>query len=79
MLEDLRLVRKGEPPTHARRAVDLDSIAKIEETARTVDIDPTPVASSDIWKRPLMIASLVVNGILVVTILILLVIVLSHH
>src|SRR3989440_5460868 len=35
MLEDLRLVRKGEPPAHARRAVDLDSIAKIEETART--------------------------------------------
>src|SRR5438477_7904719 len=66
MLEDLRLVRKGEPPTHARRAVDLDSIAKIEETARTIDIDPAPATSSDIWKRPQMIGSLILNGVLVV-------------
>src|SRR5437667_8639276 len=63
MLEDLRLVRKGEPPTHARRAVDLDSIAKIEETARTIDIDPAPATSSDIWKRPQMIGSLILNGV----------------
>src|SRR5438552_10065407 len=31
MLEDLRAVRRGAPPEHARRAVDLDSLAKMEE------------------------------------------------
>src|SRR5438067_4673388 len=38
MLEDLKLVRRGEPPVHARRQVDLESIAKLEEHAQTVDI-----------------------------------------
>src|SRR3989442_8270792 len=73
MLEDLRLVRKGEPPTHARRQVDLETFAKIEETARTVDIDPAPVMTSDLWSRPLVqwigtiaAISLLINLILVV-------------
>src|SRR5450755_4522737 len=38
LLEDLRAVRAGNPPTHARRAVDLDALANIEETGKTVDI-----------------------------------------
>src|SRR5450432_1036628 len=38
MLEDLRDVRAGTPPTHARRAVDLEALADIEETGKTVDI-----------------------------------------
>ena len=40
MLEDLRAVRSGEPPTHARRAVHLDELAQLEETGKTVDIAP---------------------------------------
>jgi len=38
LLEDLRDVRSGNPPTHARRAVDLESLANIEETGKTVDL-----------------------------------------
>lgn len=38
MLEDLRDVRAGNPPTHARRAVDLDALAHLEETGKTVDL-----------------------------------------
>jgi eukaryotic-like serine/threonine-protein kinase len=50
MLEDLKAVRRGEPPVHARRVVDLDALAKVEETGKTVDIAPQPEA--DFWKRP---------------------------
>src|SRR5688572_1134153 len=32
MLEDLELVRQNQPPKHARRSVNLDDLAKIEET-----------------------------------------------
>ncbi len=42
MLEDLRAVANNEAPQHARRAIDLDSLAKIEETGKTVDIIPSP-------------------------------------
>jgi hypothetical protein len=42
MLEDLRLVRKNEAPKYARRVVDLESLAKIEETGKTVDLTPSP-------------------------------------
>ena len=37
LLEDLRAVRAGNPPTHARRAVDLDSMETIEETGQETD------------------------------------------
>ncbi len=41
MLEDLQAVRRGEPPLHARRAIDLDTLAKMEEEEgeKTVDIE----------------------------------------
>ena len=42
MLEDLELVRQNQPPKHARRNVDLDDLAKIEETGKTVDIVAQP-------------------------------------
>jgi eukaryotic-like serine/threonine-protein kinase len=42
MLEDLRAVANGQAPKHARRPVDLDSLAKLEETGKTVDIVPAP-------------------------------------
>ena len=38
MLEDLRLVRVGQSPIHARHTVDLDRLASLEETGKTVDI-----------------------------------------
>lgn len=71
MLEDLRAVRDGEPPLHARRAVDLDALAKMEETGKTVDLAPANGGVS-VWSDPLAIAvacglgvSLLVNLILI--------------
>ncbi len=40
MLEDLEAVRRGEAPIHARRDVNIDTLAKIEETGKTVDLTP---------------------------------------
>src|SRR5688500_5256273 len=40
MLEDLRAVRRGESPTHAKRVASLDSLAQLEEKGKTVDIIP---------------------------------------
>jgi serine/threonine-protein kinase len=53
MLEDLRLVAKNEAPKYARRAVDLESLAKIEETGKTVDLVPSsgPVPEGS-WRSP---------------------------
>lgn len=75
MLEDLELVRQNQPPKHARRNVNLDDLAKIEETGKTVDIAPQP-QSADIWSQPMVVGLLVfvgvsvlLNGILLVLLL----------
>jgi serine/threonine-protein kinase len=62
MLVDLQAVRRGEPPTHARRAVHLDGLEKLEETGKTVDIAPAPVVASLSWTSPLVVAALGVAG-----------------
>src|SRR5262249_24113883 len=56
LLEDLRLVRNNQPPLHARRSVDFDSLARIEEAGKTVDLTPNPPPGSDVWRNPLVIA-----------------------
>jgi serine/threonine-protein kinase len=64
LLEDLRAVQRGQPPTHARRAVDLDSLAKIEETGKTVDIAPSgPTGPVDVWTSPAFITAAVAAGV----------------
>src|SRR5687768_1542553 len=72
MLEDLELVRQNQPPKHARRSVNLDDLAKIEETGKTVDIVAHP-QGPDVWSQPMIIGLLVgvgisvlLNGILLV-------------
>jgi len=53
MLEDLKAVRRGEAPMHARRTIDLDSLAKVEETGKTVDLAPTTAdAVTPFWLQP---------------------------
>ena len=42
LLEDLRAVRAGNPPIHARHGFDADAMARIEETGVTVDLGPAP-------------------------------------
>lgn len=50
LLEDLRAVRNNQPPKHGRRAVDLDILARLEETGKTVDIVPKPVPQPQTWQ-----------------------------
>ncbi len=75
MVEDLKLVAAGKPPIHARRAVDLESLSKIQESSKTIDI-PTqgqmPIEQNP-WKQPLFLAiagtacvSLLINLILLI-------------
>src|SRR5688572_7058408 len=64
MLEDLRLVRGGEAPRHAKRVANLDALAQLEEKGKTVDIVPT--AKPNVWGQPIVLALLGVIGFLVV-------------
>jgi hypothetical protein len=77
MLEDLELVRQGQPPKHARRNINLEELVKIEETGKTVDITPQAQQQTDIWSQPTIIGLLVgigisvlLNGILLVLLLV---------
>src|SRR5438874_9366287 len=54
LLEDLKAVQRHEPPMHARRSVDIEQFAKVEETGKTVDLVEThPVANGPNWSDPL--------------------------
>jgi eukaryotic-like serine/threonine-protein kinase len=84
LLEDLWSVRRGEPAVHARKAVDIDQLAKIEETAaNTIDIEPNEDGQPHIprpylWNQPLVITLIAVAGISIVVNLIMFVITLTR-
>lgn len=79
MLEDLMVVQHGGPPVHARRSIDLDALAKVEESGKTVDLapagkpeeEPLP-AEESIWSNPLMVILLSFLGLSVIVNLVLL-------
>lgn len=62
MLEDLQAVRRGEPPTHARRAVHLEGLEKLEETGKTVDIAPGPSNTPSVFSNPIVLIIMGVAG-----------------
>lgn len=79
MLEDLIAVRRGDAPMHARRDVNLDALAKLEETSKTVDLAPAPEEEQPQWREPnLLIWLMAALGLSVLFNLILLVIVLKR-
>jgi serine/threonine-protein kinase len=76
LLEDLKEVRAGRPPIHARRNVDLDNLARIGESAKP---EPQPVIITQRTTRgqlTLLIILGSVSGVLVIANLILLYVVL---
>jgi serine/threonine-protein kinase len=73
MLEDLRSVRAGEQPMHARRAVNLDELKKLEETGKTIDLTPASHGPG-MWSQPLVITLLSIVGVSILVNLILLVV-----
>jgi serine/threonine-protein kinase len=79
MLDDLKAVRRGDAPLHARRDVNMDALAKIEETGKTVDIAPNPEVVVPFWGNPsTAVWSLIANGIALLIIIILLIVVLKR-
>ena len=64
MLEDLRLVRAGSPPKHARRHVNLDDVVQLQEHSQTVDIDPP--FRPYLWNNPTVLMLAIGGGISVV-------------
>ena len=77
MLEDLKAVRSGQTPTHAQRAADLETIAQVEATGKTVDIAEAPTL--DLWSQPLFLVMLGVAGVSVVVNIILIMLMLTRH
>jgi serine/threonine-protein kinase len=67
MLEDLKSVRRGEAPLHARRDVNIEALAKIEETGKTVDLAPAgeeqveTVSTLPIWLMIALGVSVIAN------------------
>ena len=47
MLEDLRALRAGNPPVHARKNVNLDALEKVEEGGQTIEVPPVIFEESD--------------------------------
>ncbi len=79
MLEDLQLVKAGQPPKHARRAVDLESLSKLESHGQTVDIDPTATARLSIWNDSTVITIAAVAAVSVLINVILLLMLLARR
>jgi eukaryotic-like serine/threonine-protein kinase len=71
-VEDMRLVRSGQPPKHARQAVDLDAVAKLHAHGQTVDLDSNPHNTLSIWGNTTVIVIAVVAAVSVVLNLVLL-------
>ncbi len=73
MLEDLKAVRDGLQPTHARRVMDLDALANIQ-TGKTVDIAPPQmVRPAHPMSQPLVVILVVAVGVSLLLNLILLI------
>jgi serine/threonine-protein kinase len=80
MVEDLRAVRAGQPPAHARRAVDLESLASIEETGKTVDIiGPHFSPWAELMNNNYGVTMLAIGGISLLINVILVMVVVMHH
>ncbi|MEL7239984.1 MAG: hypothetical protein AAGK78_14100, partial [Planctomycetota bacterium] len=59
MLDDLRAVRAGESPGYARRQVDFDSLAQMEQAATQHTVD-YQVPGMKLWEHPAFIVAAVV-------------------
>jgi eukaryotic-like serine/threonine-protein kinase len=80
LVEDLKAVRRGEAPIHARQAIDLDSLEKMEQSGNTVDIEPNgDVDAASPWSHPVVIGLVAACGLSILLNLILLVVTFTHH
>jgi eukaryotic-like serine/threonine-protein kinase len=80
MMDDLKSVRDGAPPVHARHHINLDTLNQLEErgveSARTVDIESA--GKGGIWDHPAVVTILIIGAVsLLVNIALMLVMILS--
>lgn len=61
LVEDLRAVLAGKVPTHARKAVDLDSLEGVEEAGKTIDISPN---RDSVWTKQPTLGLLIAVAVL---------------
>jgi eukaryotic-like serine/threonine-protein kinase len=52
MLADLKSVRMGQLPLHAKRMVDMSELEQLEKTGKTIDIAPPAPPPPPLWKTP---------------------------
>jgi serine/threonine-protein kinase len=81
MLEDLKSVRKGDAPIHARRDIRLEGLVQLQETGKTVDIAPNSPASPIVeipWSHPAIVALMIGAAVSVLLNLILLAVVFTR-
>ncbi|HEX8524800.1 MAG TPA: serine/threonine-protein kinase [Tepidisphaeraceae bacterium] len=76
LLADLQAVRRGEPPQHARRNVNLDALAQVEESGKTIDINTPPPPA--LWNHPMVIGLIAGIGVSVIINLVLVVLLLTR-
>lgn len=79
MLEDLRAVRSNQAPTHARRIVDLDALAQVEETGKTVDISVPKPSWTEVFNQPAFVVVVIAAGASILINLVFLVVALTRH
>lgn len=79
MLEDLRAVANGQPPMHARKAVDLDALREVEERGKTVDIAPPAAHGPSLWSQPAFLAIAAAAGLSLLVNFVLIVLMVMHH
>ena len=65
LLDDLKAVRQGQSPSHARRVVDLDSLAEMEQANDgTLDVsDPNSSSGTSPWSQPLVTPLAIAAGL----------------
>jgi serine/threonine-protein kinase len=67
LLEDLRLIQRGETPLHARRVADLDQLAEMEDAKSGETVDIVPEGSSarlvNVWGEPVVIGLCIGVGV----------------
>ena len=67
MLDDLRAVRAGEAPQHAKRVANLDALSQLEEKGKTIDIAPSnEFRRANVWGHPVVVSLLGVIAVLLI-------------
>ncbi len=68
MVEDLKAVRSGRAPIHARHAIDLEQLSRLESSGATIDLEPrrspgVTIVQQSLWEHPGVLVLLGVAGL----------------